>query len=98
MATILIGLDAVLCILIMLAALDYLRAVYFMDQPLVCAAFYLVVVGAFGILVTLYAGKQPSAWEVLLHLGVTLYAAAHYPQIFLHEWSWDGKERRQPRP
>lgn len=98
MATILIGLDAVLCILIMLAALDYLRAVYFMDQPAVCAAFYLVVIGAFGILVTLYAGKQPSPWEVLLHLGVTVYAAAHYPQIFIHEWRWDGRERRHSRP
>lgn len=97
MATILISVDALLCILIVLAALDYLRAVFFMDQPLVCSAFYLVVVGAFGMLVSLYAGKQPSFWEVLLHLGVSLYALAHYPQIFVYEWRWDGKERRQPR-
>lgn len=70
------------------------RAVFFMDQPLVCSAFYLVVVGSFGMLVSLYAGKQPSLWEVLQHLGVTLYALAHYPQIFIDAWRWDGKERR----
>lgn len=98
MATILISIDALLCALILLAALDYLRAVFFMDQPLVCVAFYLVVIGAFGMLVSLYAGKQPSLWEVLMHLGVGLYALAHYPQIFLNEWRWDGKERRQHRP
>lgn len=70
------------------------RAVFFMDQPLVCLAFYLVVVGAFGYLVTLYAGRVPTLWEVLLHLGVTLYTLAHYPQIFLDAWRLDGKERR----
>ena len=96
MALFLTGFDALLCAVILLAALDYLRAVFFMDQPLVCLAFYLVVIGAFGHLVTLYAGRVPSLWEVLLHLGVTLYALAHYPDIFVDAWRWDGKERRQP--
>lgn len=94
MALFLTGFDALLFVVILLAALDYLRAVFFMDQPLVCSAFYLVVIGSFGHLVTLYAGRSPTLWEVMLHLGVTLYALAHYPQIFLDAWRWDGKERR----
>lgn len=98
MATILIGLDAVLCLVIVLAALDYLRAVYFLEQPMLCFAFYLVAIGAFGLLAGLIAGAVPSIWSVLLHIGVTAYAAAHYRDIFVSAWHWDGSDRRKVGP
>lgn len=96
MANILIAVDAVLCVLILLAAVDYLRAGYFMDRPVVCLAFYMVAIGAFGLLTWLYAGNVPSPWSVLLHFGIALYAASHYRDIFERDWCWDGDERHRP--
>lgn len=98
MATILIGLDAILCFVIVLAAVDYLRAASFMDQPLLCVAFYMVAIGAFGVMVQVGTGVAPTIWSVMLHLGVTVYAAAHYPDIFQRNWHWSGQERRKARP
>lgn len=95
MATILIGLDAILCFVIVLAAVDCLRVASFMEQPLLCVAFYLVAIGAFGVLVQVGTGVVPSIWSVMLHLGVTGYAAAHYPDIFQRDWHWSGRERRK---
>lgn len=97
MATILIGLDAILCTLIVLAAIDYQRAVQFLGQPLLCTAFYLVAVGGFGLLVGLASGVVPSIWSVMLHAGVTAYAAVHYTEIFQRDWHWSGQERRKAR-
>lgn len=95
MATFLIGLDAILCLLIVLAALDYQRAVLFIDQPVLCMAFYLVAVGGFGLLVGLLSGVVPSMWSVMLHLGVTAFATAHYKDIFQRDWHWSGQDRRK---
>lgn len=95
MAAILIGMDALLCLLILLASLDYLRAVQFADQPMVCAAFYIVAIGAFGLLVSIWSGFIPNPWSVLLHLGITLYAIHHHRDIFGCCWEWSGCERRK---
>ena len=43
--------DAFLCVLVALAACDYLRRVRPVDHPLLCTAFYLVAIGAFGAFV-----------------------------------------------
>ena len=97
MTSLLIGLDVALCILIVAAALDYLRAVHFIDCPVESVAFYLVAIAAFGMLVSVLAGHVPSVWTVMMHLGVTVYAGSHYQQIFERDWRWNGEERRQVR-
>lgn len=98
MGPLLIGLDLALCFVIAVAALDYIRAVYFVDEPLVSLAFYMVAIGAFGYGCTLLmAGTPPSPWSVLIHLGIVTYAGAHYSNIFEQQWRWDGKDRREGR-
>lgn len=95
MNSILTAIDLVLCLVIVLASLDYLRAVYFLDQPVVSLAFYMVAIGSFGYGLSLMSGHQPSPWSVLTHLGIVSYASVHYSNIFSHHWIWDGKERRE---
>lgn len=95
MSSILTVADLFLCLVIVLASLDYLRAVYFLDQPVVSAAFYMVAIGAFGYGLSMLAGHQPSPWTVLTHLGIVTYASVHYSSIFGQHWRWDGKERRE---
>lgn len=95
MNSILMGLDAVLCILVVLAALEFLRAVHLFEHPVLSLSFYLVAIGSFGILMELVRGVQPSSGSVLLHLGVVLYAWARRRHIFRDDWSWDGIDRRK---
>jgi hypothetical protein len=94
MSAVLAGMDAALCVLIMLAAMDYLRATYFLRHPAACLAVYMVAIGSFGVLLGLIDGRAPSPWSVLLHLGITVYAAAHYEAIIEWDWQWNGHERR----
>ena len=46
------ALDVFLCVMVVLAACDYLRKVRPVDQPLLSVAFYLVAIGGFGAFVT----------------------------------------------
>ncbi|MGY2438572.1 hypothetical protein [Pseudomonas sp. SDO52101_S400] len=92
MSTILTCIDALLCILVVLAALEYLRAVDMLKHPVLAIAFYLVAIGGFGLLVDLILGASASFFSVTLHFGVVLYAWARRQYIFSHDWS--GVERR----
>ncbi|ORL58100.1 hypothetical protein B7H17_26245 [Pseudomonas putida] len=83
MSTLLVGLDAVLCILVVLAALEFLRSIQFTEQPLLSISFYLVAIGAFGTLTNLAGGWVPVWPAVAMHLGVVLYAWARRRDIFL---------------
>lgn len=74
--------DALLCVLIALAACDYLRRVRPIDQPLLCTAFYLVAIGAFGAFVTSIQGYWVNPLGVVLHAGVALYAWARRAHVF----------------
>ena len=89
--------DAALCGLILLAAMDYLRATYFMSHPVACIAVYMVAIGAFGILLGLMDGRSPSPWAVLLHFGIVLHASTRYREMVERDWQWSGQERRRPR-
>lgn len=92
------ALDAVICILVVLAALEFLRAIDAMHSPLLALSFYCIALGAFGLLIELMETHQSSPASVVLHLGVVLYAWAHRHEIFQHDWHWDGTDRRrQPR-
>nr|WP_237715422.1 hypothetical protein [Pseudomonas putida] len=44
--------DLFLRVMVVLAACDYLRKVRPVDQPLLCAALYLVAIGSFGAFIT----------------------------------------------
>ncbi|HGK6886891.1 hypothetical protein ABFY62_31120 [Pseudomonas aeruginosa] len=95
MNSILMGLDAVLCVLVVLAALDFLRTVHLFEHPILSLSFYLVAVGAFGLLNELAKGYWVSPWAVVMHLGVVGYAWSRRKQIFQQDWQWDGAERRR---
>lgn len=97
MNIILTGIDAVLCILVVLAALEYLRAVDTLDHPVLAAAFYLVAIGSFGLLVEMIRGGGASLFSVTLHLGVVVYAWARRQYIFTQDANWTGGDRRKAR-
>ncbi|WP_435607704.1 hypothetical protein [Pseudomonas knackmussii] len=88
-------LDAVICILVVLAALEFLRAIDAMHSPMLALSFYCVALGAFGLLIELMETHQSSPSSVALHFGVVLYAWAHRREIFTHDWHWDGIDRRK---
>ena len=73
--------DAFLCVLVALAACDYLRRVRPVDHPLLCTAFYLVAIGAFGAFVTSIQGHWVNPFGVMLHAGVVVYAWAKRGQV-----------------
>ncbi|HGM8079316.1 TPA: hypothetical protein ACKQH0_001650 [Pseudomonas aeruginosa] len=95
MMTFLMGLDAVLCVLVVLTALDFLRTVHLFEHPILSLSFYLVALGAFGLLNELAKGYWVSPWAVVMHLGVVGYAWSRRKQIFQQDWRWDGAERRR---
>ena len=75
-------LDALLCVLVALAACDYLRRIRPIDQPLLSIAFYLVAIGAFGAFVTAMQGQWVNPFGVMLHAGVSAYAWARRGHVF----------------
>ncbi|HIE1924548.1 TPA: hypothetical protein ACXKAZ_000343 [Pseudomonas aeruginosa] len=91
----LVAVDAVLCALVVFSALELLRTVHISEHPILCVAFYLVAIGAFGVLLELFRGVHPSSGSVLLHVGVVLYAWCRRKHIFRDDWSWDGTDRRR---
>lgn len=88
-------LDAVICVLVVLAALEFLRAIDAMHSPMLALSFYCVALGAFGLLIELMETHRSSPASVVLHLGVVLYAWAHRREIFVTDWHWNGIDRRK---
>ncbi|KPA87056.1 hypothetical protein PF66_06401 [Pseudomonas asplenii] len=76
------ALDAFLCVLVVVAACEYLRKVRPADEPLLCIAFYLVAIGAFGAFITAIQGHWVNPFGVMLHAGVVLYAWARRGYAF----------------
>lgn len=89
---ILSAIDAVLCALVVLAALEYLRRIRPLSQPLLAFSFYLVAIAAFGTWVGLMRGGSPGLFETVMHAGVVCYAWAR--RHFIFESEWQGQERR----
>lgn len=89
--SILTSLDGVLCILVVLAALEFLRSVHLFEHPVLSVSFYMVAIGAFGLLVEIAQGRAPSPWAVLLHLGVVTCLWSHRREIFRRSWHWSGQ-------
>mgnify|MGYP003418898585 CR=1 FL=1 len=70
--------DAVLCVAILMVSCDYLRAVYFFDQPVISTACALTAIGAFGLVLWMLDGGHPPAWAVLLHTSIGIFVGYHY--------------------
>lgn len=68
--------DAFLCVLVMVAAAEYLRRVRPIEQPLLSISFYLVAIAAFGGFVSALQGHCVSPYTALIHMGVVVYAWA----------------------
>lgn len=83
MNTLLSATDAFLCVLVVIAAADYLRRVRPIDQPLLSISFYLVAIGAFGAFVTALQGHWVNPFGVMLHAGVVVFAWARRGHLFV---------------
>ena len=79
---VLIGANAFLSVLVVIAACDYLRRIRPMDHPLLAVAFYLVSIGAFGSFVLAMSGHVPTMYGVILKLGIVLYAVSRRGHVF----------------
>ncbi|HDS1682161.1 TPA: hypothetical protein QEM39_003740 [Pseudomonas putida] len=80
--SILVGANAFLSVLVVIAACDYLRRIRPIDEPLLAVAFYLVAIGAFGAFVLAMNGHVPTIFGVILKLGIVLYAVARRGYAF----------------
>lgn len=76
------ALDVFLCVLVVVAACEYLRKVRPADQPVLSIAFYLVAIGGFGAFVTALHGHWVNPFGVMLHAGVVAYAWARRGHVF----------------
>jgi hypothetical protein len=83
MNTILMMTDAFLCVLVVVAAAEYLRRVRPIEQPLLSISFYLVAIGAFGAFVTALQGHWVNPFGVMLHAGVVVYAWSRRGHLFV---------------
>jgi hypothetical protein len=81
MHTILQVVDAFLCVLVVIAAAEYLRRVRPMDEPLLSISFYLVAIAAFGSFILNIKGHPISPFAMTLHAAVILYAIARRGHI-----------------
>lgn len=81
MHTILQVADAFLCVLVVIAAAEYLRRVRPMDEPLLSISFYLVAIAAFGNFIFNIKGHPISPFAMTLHAAVILYAIARRGHI-----------------
>ncbi len=79
---VLIGTNAFLSVLVVIAACDYLRRIRPMDSPLLAVAFYLVAIGAFGSFVLAMSSHVPTLYGVILKAGIVLYAVGRRGHMF----------------
>jgi acyl-CoA thioesterase FadM len=82
LVSVLTATDAFLCVLVVIAACDYLRRIRPIDHPLLSVSFYLVAIGAFGAFVTAIQGHWVNPFGVMLHAGVVVYALARRNHLF----------------
>lgn len=81
MNTILQAADAFLCVLVVIAAAEYLRRIRPIDAPLLSISFYLVAIAAFGSFIFNIKGHPVSPFTMTMHAAVILYAIARRGHI-----------------
>ncbi len=77
--------EAVLCVAILMMSCDYLRAVYFFDQPVISTACVLTAIGAFGLALWMLDGGHSTAWAVLRHTSIGIFVGYHYKHAVLRD-------------
>lgn len=89
-------LDVLVCILVLLASLEYLRCSSLTDSPLICSAFYFVSIGAFGHLIELFNGSLTSPWITMINLGVVTFMVTKWHDLIALGGSehWPDVDRR----
>lgn len=70
--------DMVLCFAILLVSCDYLRIVYFFDEPLISTASGFTAVGALGLALFQIEGGTSPLWAVMLHTSTGIFIGYHY--------------------
>lgn len=68
--------DAFLCVLVVIAAAEYLRRVRPMDEPVLSIVLYMVAIAAFGSFIFNIKGHPVSPFTMTMHAAVILYAIA----------------------
>jgi hypothetical protein len=81
MQTILQVVDAFLCVLVVVAAAEYLRRVRPMDEPVLSIVLYTVAIAAFGSFIFNIKGHPVSPFTMALHSAVVLYAISRRGHI-----------------
>ncbi|OOG11294.1 hypothetical protein [Pseudomonas sp. C9] len=81
MQTILQVLDAFLCVLVVIAAAEYLRRIRPMDDPVLAIVLYVVAIAAFGSFIFNIKGHTASPFTMALHGAIVLYAISRRGHI-----------------
>ena len=71
-------LDMLLAVTVLLVSCDYLRIVYFFDEPAISIAFLVTAGGSFGLTLYLFNGGTPPAWALMLHTSIAIFTAKAY--------------------
>lgn len=74
MHTILQVVDAFLCVMVVIAAAEYLRRVRPMDEPLLSVVLYTVAIAAFGSFILNIKGYAANPFTMAMHAAIVLYA------------------------
>lgn len=81
MQTILQVVDAFLCVLVVIAAAEYLRRVRPMDEPVLAIVLYMVAIAAFGSFIFNIKGHSANPFTMALHAAIVLYAISRRGRI-----------------
>jgi hypothetical protein len=74
MHTILQVVDAFLCVLVVIAAAEYLRRIRPTDDPILAIVLYVVAIAGFGSFLFNIKGHAASPFTMALHGAIVLYA------------------------
>lgn len=66
--------DAFLCVMVVIAAAEYLRRVRPMDEPLLSIVLYTIAIAAFGSFILNIKGSVASPFTMAMHAAIVLYA------------------------
>lgn len=81
MHTILQVVDAFLCVLVVIAAAEYLRRIRPMDDPILAVVLYVVAIAAFGSFILNIKGHPANPFTMALHGSIVLYAISRREHI-----------------
>lgn len=66
--------DAFLCVMVVIAAAEYLRRVRPMDEPLLSVVLYTIAIAAFGSFIFNIKGYAANPFTMAMHAAIVLYA------------------------